>query len=171
MLNGKHSKRYTWEGNFLKQWYFGTENMTKFHLVIYSINANVAKVKSVDVSISRQLWLKFKSARIQRQDVNSGNQKAYIFVSRMLWRLRVFFTNGNLIFNNKDMNLKYRQTVADLRGHQNLFIRESYLKNIMLSKYSWNSMSMNSLTLSQQPTPKNWDPVNPPPFFFSKICF
>ena len=100
------------------------------------------------VSISRQLWLKFKSARIQRQDVNSGNQKAYIFVLRMLWRLRVFFTNGNLILNNKDMNLKYRQTVADLRGHQNLFIRESYLKNIMLSKYSWNSMSMNSPTLS-----------------------
>lgn len=101
------------------------------------------------VSISRQLWLKFKSARMSiLQDVNSGNQKAYIFVLRMLWRLRVFFTNGNLILNNKDMNLKYWQTVADLRGHQNLFIRESYLKNIMLSKYSWNSMSMNSTTLS-----------------------
>ena len=101
------------------------------------------------VSISRQLWLKFKSARMSiLQDVNSGNQKAYIFVLRMLWRLRVFFTNGNLILNNKDMNLKYWQTVADLRGHQNLFIRESYLKNIMLSKYSWNSMSMNSPTLS-----------------------
>ena len=101
------------------------------------------------VSISRQLWLKFKSARMSiLQDVNSGNQKAYIFVLRMLWRLRVFFTNGNLILNNKDMNLKYWQTVADLRGHQNLFIRESYLKNIMLSKYSWNSMSINSSTLS-----------------------
>ena len=140
MLNEKHSKRYTWEGNFLKLifWYWKYDEIPPSNL----LNKRQRRQSQIIwlVSISRQLWLKFKSARIHQEDDNSSNQKVDIFILRMLWRLRIFFTNGNLILNNKDMNLKYRLTVADLKGHLNLFIRESYLKKIMLSKYSWNSM-------------------------------